>query len=143
MIQLSLTIIDFGLLVLVWLVQFIIYPSFQYMEGNKLAIWHDKYQRLISYFVMPLMLSQLALTSYLLVSAPELYHVLHFTLIIMIWLSTFFQAVPVHQKIARQEAINENVPKLVKVNLLRSILWTVAFTISLILFIQNIQWSAA
>jgi hypothetical protein len=30
--------VDFGLVVLIWLVQLIIYPSFQYMSADQLAV---------------------------------------------------------------------------------------------------------
>ena len=50
--------IDFGLVVLIWLVQLIIYPSFRYMSAEQLAIWHPNYSNLITLFVGPLMLAQ-------------------------------------------------------------------------------------
>ncbi|MFQ3213117.1 MAG: hypothetical protein ACI9C9_000643 [Marivirga sp.] len=143
MLNLILTIIDFGLLILAWLVQAIIYPSFQYIDRQKLVSWHNRYQRSISYFVLPLMLLQIAISFLLMIDNWKFLNIIHFTLILIIWLSTFLQAVPLHGRIANQEELNVTIPKLVKVNLLRTLLWTATFMISLLLLLENIKFLSA
>ena len=54
---------DFGLLVLIWLVQLVIYPSFLYYEQDNLKRWHEKYTQKITYVVLPLMMGQLIITT--------------------------------------------------------------------------------
>ena len=44
---------DFGLVVLIWIVQLIIYPAFYVVADNNFAAWHKKYMSLISYLVIP------------------------------------------------------------------------------------------
>jgi hypothetical protein len=130
-------------LILAWLVQAIIYPSFQYIDRQKLVSWHNRYQRSISYFVLPLMLLQIAISFLLMIDNWKFLNIIHFTLILIIWLSTFLQAVPLHGRIANQEELNVTIPKLVKVNLLRTLLWTATFMISLLLLLENIKFLSA
>jgi len=61
-------VVDFCLVVLIWLVQLIIYPSFRYMSPEQLAIWHPKYTTLITLVVGPLMLAQVAVVGWEVVS---------------------------------------------------------------------------
>ncbi|MEO1009857.1 MAG: hypothetical protein AAFX53_01035 [Bacteroidota bacterium] len=50
---------DFGLVVLIWSVQLIIYPSFQFYNPIELLLWHGIYVHRITYVVLPLMVGQL------------------------------------------------------------------------------------
>jgi hypothetical protein len=52
-------LIDFGLVVLLWLVQWIIYPSFLQVAPERLVKWHAQYTQRMGYIVMPLMFGQL------------------------------------------------------------------------------------
>ena len=56
--------IDFGLFILIWMVQLIVYPSFRCIDANLFSQWHDKYTGLISVFVVPLMFTQVGLVLY-------------------------------------------------------------------------------
>jgi len=132
MLLLTKLLIDCCLFMLAWLVQVIIYPSFQYTDTQKLHFWHNRYQRLISYFVLPLMLGELIISFYYTYYFYHLAHLTHSVLVITIWLSTFLQAVPVHQNIGNQINTTDNIHKLVKVNTLRTLLWTVLLVLSTI-----------
>ena len=52
---------SFGLVVLIWLVQVIIYPAFAEIEPDRFAPWHAGYTRAVTWIVAPLMLAQVAL----------------------------------------------------------------------------------
>ena len=56
--------IDFGLVVLIWMIQLIVYPSFLHYTTTNLIKWHRKYTPLIGYIVGPLMLLQLGISIY-------------------------------------------------------------------------------
>ena len=56
-------IVDFGLVVLIWLVQLIIYPSFSYTAKDELQTWHQRYVARITVVVGPLMLLQVLIVS--------------------------------------------------------------------------------
>lgn len=121
---------DFGLLILIWIVQTIIYPSFNYYSPADLLIWHEKYTRLITYLVLPLMMAQLISTSLLTYKESSWMNLSQLSLILIIWLSTFLQAVPLHNQITLGKDIAENVLKLVQVNWIRTIFWSLIFLMS-------------
>ncbi|MFT6745260.1 MAG: hypothetical protein ACJAR8_001821, partial [Bacteroidia bacterium] len=55
-------IVDFGLVVLIWMVQLIVYPSFLFYKDTELITWHTKYTPRITKIVAPLMFAQLSLS---------------------------------------------------------------------------------
>lgn len=82
-------LIDFGLVVLIFLVQLCIYPAFKYFEEENLHTWHRVYTPNITYVVFPLMLGQLAFSLYFVFMGLNAISITHFVLVILTWLSTF------------------------------------------------------
>ncbi len=123
---------DFGLLILIWLVQLIIYPSFTYMEKANLIAWHPKYTTMISVVVMPLMLFQLASTFYLTYTQFNYLLLTQSILIILLWISTFAQAVPLHNQIDSGVEIKKATISLVQVNWKRAIMWSLIVILNFI-----------
>jgi Na+/proline symporter len=130
---------DFGLLILIWLVQLIIYPSFTYMDDANLSAWHPKYTNMISVVVMPLMLIQLFSTFYLTYNQFNWILVTQCILIILLWTSTFFQAVPLHNQIDSRNEMQKAAIKLVQANWKRTIMWTLIVILNFIGRIDNIR----
>jgi DMSO reductase anchor subunit len=130
-------LIDFGLLVLIWIVQRIIYPSFLHYKAADLINWHSVYTSRFTVIVMPLMLGQLALSIYQLILKIDLYTVLSLIIILLIWLSTFLQFVPVHAEISKGKVNQNMLNSLVKKNWIRTFLWTVLFLLSLMLTMRQ------
>ncbi|MBX2821145.1 MAG: hypothetical protein KTR29_15725, partial [Rhodothermaceae bacterium] len=64
------TVVDFGLLVLIWIVQLIVYPGFKYSDIHLFGDWHSQYSMLISFLVIPLMLSQVGIVGMQLINTP-------------------------------------------------------------------------
>jgi len=64
MIEISRLLLDFGLCILIWMVQLIVYPSFLFFSDNNLFTWHKTYTKAIALIVMPLMLGQLSIVIY-------------------------------------------------------------------------------
>lgn len=122
--------VDFGLVVLIWMTQLIVYPSFTYLSENQLLAWHPKYTTAISFIVMPLMLAQVLLHGYDLIEQFHWMRLLATILIIVVWINTFFYAVPLHHKISAQQDMLEAAQGLVKVNWYRTILWTLVFLLN-------------
>lgn len=123
--------VDLGLVVLIWLVQLIIYPSFQYMSTDQLAAWHPKYSNLITLVVGPLMLVQVGLIGWELLNRFSWLAVASAVLVGLMWASTAFQAVPIHNAIAAGDASPETLSRLVSVNWVRTVGWTVIFVLNL------------
>ena len=123
--------VDFGLVVLIWMTQLIVYPSFSQFEEERLKGWHGRYNQMITLIVAPLMFAQLGIAIWQLWLSPEFYPISSLILVLIAWLLTFLQAVPLHGKIATGESVMLAAAKLVKVNWWRTLVWTVIFLLSL------------
>ncbi len=124
-------LIDFGLVVLIWLVQLVIYPSFRFYDNNDLFRWHKVYKNQLALVVMPLMLGQLSIYIYLVFSKISLLSIIGLSIAMSLWLLTFFIFVPLHNEISSQDFSEETLKKLIKQNWLRTGLWSILFVCSL------------
>ncbi len=123
---------DAGLLVLIWIVQLVIYPSFRYYELPNLKAWHDLYTKRITVVVMPLMLVQLSLSVFSFIKdVNDPIQILDTLLVVLTWVSTFLIFVPLHGLITREKHVTSSVKKLIKYNWLRTILWSVIYLLTL------------
>ncbi|EON74962.1 hypothetical protein ADIS_4656 [Lunatimonas lonarensis] len=123
--------VDSGLFILVWLVQVIIYPSFDQIAREKLTCWHRLYTQKILYFVGPMMFVQTGLIAWQILLDPLVF-MADGLLLAGIWINTFFIAIPIHESIDREESLKGYLHKLLRVNLWRSWMWTALFLISLV-----------
>lgn len=121
----SQVIVDSGLLILIWLVQLIIYPSFRYTADEDFISWHTRYTGLIALVVTPLMLLQAGI---------EIMHFFFLTprwlrifLISAIWISTFTLSVPCHSRLHNQGKTSDLVQRLIATNWVRTVLWSIVF----------------
>ncbi len=128
--------IDFGLFILIWMVQLIVYPSFIYIDANLFSQWHDKYTGLISVFVVPLMFTQVGLVLYQFITTQKVLVLIVGLLVLLIWINTFLYAIPCHNKLQVGKDL-EVVEQLIKINWWRTILWSLVCGISLYLYIKN------
>lgn len=126
---------DFGLVILIWLVQLVIYPSFLFYSKEQLISWHRKYTVGISFVVIPLMFGQLIIAIIQLINGMTIYTISSMVLIILVWTSTFIQFVPMHNKIASGNSTTKVLYQLVKQNWLRTTLWTIIFICSALTFL--------
>ena len=127
-------IVDFGLVVLIWIVQLIVYPSFNYYKTENLITWHRKYTSLMGYIVGPLMLLQLGITIYQATQLINPIILLNLLIISVIWISTFLQFIPIHNSISNGHVNKEMLIALVKKNWLRTILWTFLLILNITAF---------
>ena len=124
-------ILDFGLVVLIWMTQLVVYPSFTYFSENDLLNWHGKYTTAVSIVVMPLMLGQLAIHGFFIYEQFTWTRVIALILIGLVWINTFLFAVPLHNQIASGTLAMESASGLVRVNWYRTILWSAVFLLGL------------
>ena len=127
-------LLNTGILILIWVVQLVIYPSFLYYTEENLNQWHKVYTQRISIVVMPLMLGQVIIYGYSLLTDWSLQDVFISGLILFNWIVTFLWAVPLHNKIQASNNSLQYRQSLVNVNWLRTIAWTLIFIISLIYY---------
>ena len=124
-------LISFGLVVLIWLVQLIIYPNFQYLSDDQLYKWHKIYTPRITFVVAPLMILQLLLSVYVLFLQINLLTVSSTLLVVLNWLITFIFFVPLHVKLDQDSKDQQLLKKLVSFNWYRTIIWSCVFFIVL------------
>lgn len=120
-------LLDFGLVVLIWMVQLIIYSSFQFYTSEELVLWHSKYTVAISFIVMPLMLGQLAVSAFQFVRLRNFYTVSSLIVVCLIWILTFTVFVPIHNSIASNSFTADSLESLVQKNWSRTFLWSALF----------------
>ncbi|TAI49803.1 hypothetical protein EW142_02110 [Flagellimonas allohymeniacidonis] len=123
-------IFDSGTLVLVWLVQLVIYPSFAYYQKNDLIRWHRSYTKRVTYVVLPLMLGQLILCFFSIYLEVNIATLARLVMVLALWLTTFMVFVPLHSKIEESHQTDTIITKLKMKNWLRTALWTLLFLIN-------------
>jgi hypothetical protein len=122
---------SFGLVVLIWLVQIIIYPAFAEIAPDRFARWHAGYTRAVTWIVAPLMLAQVALLAWLAVVRPSPRVLLAAAMVGLAWIATFALAVPAHDQLQTIGLDRAVVARLMAGNWVRSIAWTLAFLLLL------------
>ena len=127
--------ISWGLFVLIWLVQLIIYPSFQRIPSNEFSVYHLWYVKRISSIVFPLMIAECVMAAWWLNSefgSPV--PAISGFLVLIVWLSTFALQVPIHNRLksGKDEVL---IRRLVLSNWIRTLAWslkTVVITLTVI-----------
>jgi hypothetical protein len=120
-------LVAFGLVVLIWLVQVIIYPAFVEIPAARFASWHAGYTRTVTLIVAPLMLGQAALLVWLLAVRPSLWVALAAGLVAVVWIVTYALAVPAHEALQANGPDPDFVARLITFNSIRTVAWSLAF----------------
>lgn len=121
---------DFGMVVLIWLVQLIIYPAFANIAKSKMVCWHQSYTENLGFVVIPLMFVQLGVIIYQTFLQINLYTIASLLVVITLWIITFTLFVPLHNKVAKgnfSESLGKN---LIATNWIRTFLWTLLFILN-------------
>ncbi|MCJ8275239.1 MAG: hypothetical protein HRT44_00125 [Bdellovibrionales bacterium] len=114
----------------IWIVQLVHYPSFAYVASESFYNFNKFHQMSISLVVMPAMILEL-LTGFALValSPANAINVILLGLLLLIWLSTFFLSVPLHNSLMNQGFDTKVIEQLVFTNWPRTILWSLRSTL--------------
>lgn len=130
-------VFDTAALVLIWLVQLVIYPSFRHFSKERFRRWHVTYTQRITYVVLPVMLGQLALYGWLLMTDGGWNTWINLFLVLAVWAITFLHAVPLHDSLETDEDHLPASTRLVAVNWWRTGLWTLAWAITLVTYLAD------
>ncbi|WP_231565537.1 hypothetical protein [Psychroserpens sp. Hel_I_66] len=130
--ELARLLLDFGLVVLIWMVQLLIYPSFKYYSTTSLLKWHSRYTFNMALIVIPFMFGQLIIYTVQVFQEQSFFYVFGMIVVILLWLSTFLQFVPLHQAITNNKFSSNTLSQLVVRNWIRTALWSVLFIWSLV-----------
>jgi hypothetical protein len=124
-------VFDTGLFVLIWMVQLVVYPGLCYYNDVDIKRWHQVYTNRITVIVLPLMVGQLAVYTVAAYLYPSYVSIGLLALVLLNWGLTFLLAVPLHNVIGSTAPCQQERQQLVKINWLRTVLWTIIFIISL------------
>lgn len=116
---------------LIWVIQVVHYPSFAKFSPESFTAFHPFHTERISWIVALPMVIELGLSGLLLWSRTALIpsyglNVFLFALTLLLWASTFFWAIPLHNRLEVGYS-SEIIQQLVAMNWIRTIAWTVRF----------------
>lgn len=126
---------DFGMFILIWLVQLIVYPSFRWTDPGHFKHWHYVYTGLISLFVGPLMLCQTGVYGWSLLTSWQTgirWDVALNTILLGLNLTTTWVcSVPCHDRLQKIGYDRPTIDRLVSTNWLRTCGWSAMFFVNL------------
>jgi hypothetical protein len=128
-------LVDVGLVVLIWMVQLIVYPSFPYYKTENLIEWHQKYTTGIAVVVVPLMLAQLVLAIVAVFYQPNFTAISTLLIVLFLWIFTFLCFAALHFKISAVIPNQKLLQLLIRRNWIRTFLWSGLFLFHLIMYI--------
>lgn len=121
---------------LVFMTQFITYPTLLNIDKDKFSDYHRKYVNNISFIVAPVMLIEL-LTLFLIAYFSKDFLIIKcLILLLVIWLTTFFIMIPSHNRISKSFNIKE-IKSLINYNWIRTILWSFKLLVIIFLYYEK------
>ena len=140
MIEITRLVLDVGLLVLIWMIQLIVYPSFLFYTAKELIAWHKMYTKAIALIVIPLMLGQLGIIIYQVFLLQNTYTLTSIVLVVFLWGITLLKFAPMHQQISEGNTHVQLLKKLVQINWIRALIWTIlcAMSATSVFFLNNL-----
>lgn len=129
-----LLVLDSGTLVLIWTVQWMIYPSFPYYSREDFLPWHNKYAPRMGRIAGPLMVLQVLGYAFLLVEDFGALSIAKCICVGITWVMTMGIFVPLHTKISRGHYDESDLKSLISKNYIRSWSWTLLFVLEVLSF---------
>ena len=121
---------------IIWVIQVVHYPSFHFIGNSRYISFQKFHMERISYIVIPVMLVE-SISGFLLIyDELNLILLISMVLLLSIWMLTAFFFASVHQKLVGGYK-QETVRKLVKINWIRTLLWTLRLLLLIIYFTEN------
>lgn len=113
---------------LIWFVQLVHYPIFAKVSASHFIAYQTTHMQTTGYVVAVPMLLELAASGVLLLyTSPgkmQILTVVAFALVVLIWITTFFVSVPIHNTLVTNGFQQNMITKLVATNWVRTLAWT-------------------
>lgn len=127
---------------LIWFVQIVHYPLFSEVSAERFTVYEHKHQRLTTWVVAPVMLTELVTSTLLLKmtlnSTDRILTIAGAVLVVAIWLSTAVLQVPSHRKL--QSGFQTDAwAGLVSTNWIRTAAWTVRSLLAMTLLHRHMM----
>ena len=119
---------------LIWVIQIVHYPSFQFVSTDNFIEFEKFHVSRITYIVAPMMILEI-LTAMVLLKDLNFLFILNFILLVLIWASTFFLSVPLHEKLLKHHSYKD-IKKLIYTNWPRTILWSTRSILLILIWLQ-------
>ena len=117
--------LSWGLFILIWLVQVIVYPGFRRIPAADFVNYHRWYVIRISAVVLPLMIGEAIIAiGWVWFEGYTFFNLVSGFLVAIIWLSTFLLQVPVHNQLQSGKD-DMKIRRLVGTNWIRTIAWSI------------------
>jgi hypothetical protein len=110
----------------IWFVQIVHYPLFSSIDESDFLSFHREHTKKTTWIVGPPMMFELfssVLALYFSVDLPLLIRIISFSIVVLIFVSTAFIQVPIHDKLGSGKK-SDLINKLVLTNWIRTFLWT-------------------
>ena len=121
---------------IIWVIQVVHYPSFHFIGNSRYISFQKFHMERISYIVIPVMLVE-SISGFLLIyDELNLILLISMVLLLSIWMLTVFFFASVHQKLVGGYQVGM-VAKLVKINWVRTLFWTLRLLFLIIYFMEN------
>ncbi len=125
---------------LIWFVQIVHYPLFMAVGESGFTSYADRHARLTTLVVAPLMLTEAATSTWLLLVPPAGVHrslvVAGAVLLLVVWASTAFLQVPCHHRLS-QAFDPRVVQRLVATNWIRTLAWTARAGVAVAIIVET------
>lgn len=116
--------LDFAMFVFLWLVQLLIYPSFNKIKSKEFTIWHKGYQRIILVIMGPIMISQMCFIVLSFIIEMNYNNLFRLLFLSLAWGWTLCVSVPLHKRIQCNNGNETDINTLIKSNWIRTLAWT-------------------
>lgn len=122
---------------LIWVIQLLHYPSFHFVDETRFTTFHAFHNRRISIIVIPMMITELVTSGILWWNSTwwDL-NAIGFYLVTGIWIATFLLSVPIHGRLSGGKQ-NSEINLLINTNWIRTVLWSLKVTLSVLVLINN------
>lgn len=124
-------VVDLGLLVLIWLVQLLIYPSFKQIRPESFQKWHACHMNRMGFIAGGLILSQTTLVGLQIWLTPSNAIWITAALVCLMWVLTGLVSVPLHNRLHSSGYDLQAIESLIFTNWFRTVGWTAIFLLGL------------
>jgi len=128
---------SFGTLVLIWLVQILIYPSFEFLDRHRIQEAHRRHTQNITWVVAPLVFFEVLVAALLVRQSSELLTLVNAALAGLAFATTILYYSPLHARFLKSSDL-ALLSKLRNTNWLRTVLWSLKFVTALALLLLSL-----
>ena len=130
--------VSWGLFILIWLVQIIIYPGLARIPSNDFVNYHEWYVTRITMVVLPLMICEIIIAiAWFFLQDNLFYPIVAGGLVILVWCSTFTFQVPIHKSLQAGKD-KSKIRRLVATNWIRTVAWSLKAVIVVVFAAESL-----